>query len=333
MALDGSRERAPARALREVWRHLPAWMFLFYGCLLLNCELTNLSPPRPELAPTVMFPLTVFTAYYVARALWAPDVRRRGALLLLTVGLAFGLPTLNVAFHRPFPISEESLRRIYEVSNFAWAGLLALHALSRSRTLALLCFGAGLFYGALLENGGILLGFFSEMHLSSRVPPLLAPVGTMIGWSLVLYMAFFVVRGLRAWVPWLRRSVVASALAVAGAALLFDLQLDPIATGLHCWAWAPTLPPFFHGVPLVNFVAWPCALFPFAYVVLRYQERQRLSDHKEWTPRQLRFAFLAAVPTVAVAAVLFLASIAALEGPSGPSYQVLYRFAARVLAS
>jgi uncharacterized membrane protein len=330
-ALEGTRVPARTRVLREVWRHLPAWLFLVYGCLLLNCELTNLTPPRPELAPTVMFPLIAFTVYYVARALWAPDVLRRRGLLLLTLGLAFGLPTLNVAYHRPFPIAEEPLRNLYEVSNFVWAGLLAIHALSRSRSLFVLCFGAGMFYGVLLENGGILLGFFSETHLSSMVPPMVAPLATMVGWSLVLYMAFFVVRGLRAVVPWLRRSAVASALAVAGTALLFDLQLDPLATGLHCWVWAPSLPAFFHGVPLANFVAWICAIFPFAYMVLRYQERQRLPDRKEWTARQLRFTFLAAPVTLAAAATLFLGSMAVLEGTNGPSFQLLYRAASRVL--
>ena len=124
--------------------------------------------------------------------------------------------------------------------------------------------GVGLLYGAVLENGGIVLGFFHETNLTDTVlKPFVAPVATMIGWSVVLAMATFVTWGLRKRLPWLRRSAGLSALAVGFFATLLDLQIDPIATAVGCWVWHHSLPAFFHGVPLVNFVAWMCALVPF----------------------------------------------------------------------
>jgi uncharacterized membrane protein len=266
----------------------------------------------------------VFAVYYAVRAVRRPDGDGR-KLLLTTLGLAFGLPILNLAYHRPSPLSEETVRWIYELSNFAWVALLLVHAVRHNKTVALLCFGVGLFYGACLENGGILLGFFSETHLRTSVPPLVAPVATMVGWSLVLYMAMFVVRGLRSWLPWLRRSPLLSALAVAAAAVLLDLQIDPIATAIRCWVWDPSLPPFFHGVPLVNFVAWVCALFPFAYCMFRYQQWAGIHDRDAWTPRQFGIAFASVPAVLALAALIFLAAMAVLEGPRGPSYEILFR--------
>lgn len=317
-----------ARALAEVWRFLPVWMYLIYACLLLNTQLTNFDPPRADLAHTVVFPVAVFIVFYVVRAHRAPEVGHRGFMLAVTVGLALGLPLLNVSYHRPSPLSIETLRVVYELSNFVWAGLLLLHAYRRHKSHAVLLFGAGLFYGACLENGGIWLGYFHEAHLDlTVVPPLLAPAATMVGWCVVLYMAMFLVWRLREWLPTLRRSAALSALAVGGVAVLLDLQIDPLATAAGCWVWNETLPGWFHGVPLVNFVAWVCALSAFAYFTFRVQTLERLRDGGPWTGRALRFMFLAVPAILGLAAVLFLAGIGLLEGFSGPSWAVLFRFA------
>ncbi len=316
-----------AHAAREVWRFLPAWMFLFYGCLLLNTQLTNLDPPRADLAHTVVFPLAVFLAFYVVRALRSPDVTNRAALLGTAAALSVGLPLLNISYHRPSPLSIEHLRLVYEWSNFLWAGLLFFHAYKRDKSHAALFFGAGLFYGTLLENGGIVLGYFSEHHLTSTmIPPFRAPLATMLGWCVVLYMATFVVWELRAHLPFLRRSAALSALAVAAAATLLDLQIDPLATAVGCWVWHESLPPFFHGVPLVNFVAWMCALSAFAYVMFRHQERAGIADGAPWAARQLWFAVASVPAALGLAAVTFMSSMMVLEGPNGPSWEILYAF-------
>lgn len=322
------------RAGGEVWRFLPAWMFLFYGCLLLNTELTNLEPARSDLAYTAVFPLAVFLVFYAARAAWSPEVQNRRVLFFGVMGLCLALPLLNLSYHRPSALSLPVLRLVYELSNFVWAGLLFAHAFRRHPSHAALFFGPGLLYGALLENGGILLGFFSEHHLdTTRLPPLQAPLATILGWCVVLYMATFVVWELRRWLPTLRRSAALSALAVGSFATLLDLQIDPLATAVGCWVWHPTLPPAFHGVPLVNFVAWMCALTPFAYVLFRVQERARLAEGGAWGRGEL-WRMTALVPAVlTVAAAIFLASTLLLEGPEGPSWAILYRVVTECLSA
>lgn len=318
------------RALHELFEHLPAWMYLLYGCFLLNAELTNYEPPKSDLAHTVVFPLAVFAGYYALRAAFAPDVQYRGAMLLATWGLALGLPALNLAHHRPSPLSIETLRVLYELSNFGWAALLLAHAWRRHKSQAVLFFGAAFVYGACLENGGILLGYFHEENLPlTMTPPLVAPWATMIGWCVVLYMAMFVVWQVRSWLPTLRRSPLASALLAGIVALLLDLQIDPLATASGCWVWDPSLPHWFHGVPLVNFVAWLCAISPFAYVLLRLQQLENISDGGPWTARQL-WRLTSWVPgALTFAAAVFGMAIGLAEGFEGPSWTVLFRFVSR----
>jgi hypothetical protein len=321
-ALEADRTPPWVRAGREVWRHLPAWMFFFYGCLLLHGELTAFNPPAPELAPTVLFPLTAFCAYYAARALWAPDVARRRLMLVSTIGLAFGLPTLEVLYHPTLPLSPASLQHGCQALTLVGGMLLAVHAWQRARSTAWICFGVGLAYGAVLQGGAVLLGFIAEPRL---------PATTAFGWSLVLYMAFFVVRGLRGWSRFLRRSAPTSALMVTAAAMLLDLQLDPAAAAAGCWSWAPALPPAFHGVPLAHFIGCASAVLPFAYYAFRFQRLAGLSDRSRWTAQQLRLALFAVPAMLGVAAALFLGTSLVLEGPRGPSFHQLYAAADRLM--
>lgn len=320
-----------ARVRRELWRHLPAWFFFIYAVLLLNTELTNFHPARYDLAHTVVFPLSVFVLYQLVRATVAPRASWR--LLVVSLLLAFGMPLINLALHRPSPLDVSQLLRIYEWSNFAWAALLVWHAWSHERSHVALFFGVALVYGACLENGGILLGFFHETNLvDTMVKPFVAPVATMIGWSVVLTMATFVTWQLRKRLSWLRRSAVLSALAVGVFATLVDLQIDPIATASGCWVWHETLPPWFHGVPLVNFIAWLCALVPFAYVMFRVQEREGVADGGAWN-RGALLTLLTWVPgALVLAAVCFVAVTLLAEGPSGPSWTLLNAFTARLLS-
>jgi uncharacterized membrane protein len=237
-----------------------------------------------------------------------------------------------VLVHRPSPLEVTTLRLIYELSNFFWAGLLAWFFFTRHKSLVALFFGVGLVYGAVLENGGIVLGFFEEQNLgATMVKPFVAPVATMVGWSMVLGMSTHLVWRLRSWLPWLKRSALLSGVLVGVFATLLDLQIDPIATATGCWVWHASLPPWFHGVPRVNFVAWLCALVPFGWVLFRLQDRLGVADAGPWTPRHLTLA-LAAVPyALTLALVSFLVSTAVLEGTTGPSWQLLTRFVATVL--
>jgi uncharacterized membrane protein len=317
---------------REVWRFFPAWLYLFYGCLLLNAELTNLQPPRVDLAPTAAFPLAVFVAFSAVRAFTAPGVRNRGRALGIPLALAVGLPLINFSWHRPSPLSGDALLRVYELSNFAWAALMVAHAWSFRKSHIALFFGAGLLYGAVLENGGIVLGFFHEMNLgTTMVKPLVAPVATMIGWCVVIQMATFVVWHLRRGLPWLRRSALGSAVLVGAVATLLDLQIDPIATASGCWVWHESLPGWFHGVPAVNFIAWMCAVSSFAYVVFQLQARHGLEDDAPWSRNALAHAFAAVPYALVLAAVSFCSVTLLVEGPRGPSWSLLAAFTSRAL--
>ena len=314
----------------ELWRHLPAWMFFIYGVLLLNTELTNFSPARGDLAHTIVFPLLVFVIYQVVRFTHGTGSKR---MVVTSLALAFGLPTLTFFFHTPSPLSHDALLRIYEWSNFGWAALLIWHLWRHQRTHVALFFGVGLLYGAALENGGIILGFFHETNLTdTMVRPFVAPVATMIGWSVVLSMATFITWGLRKRLPWLRRSALLSALSVGTFATLLDLQIDPIATAVGCWVWHETLPGWFHGVPLVNFVAWMCALVPFGYVMFRVQERRGLRDGAAWKAEDLLELLKWTPAGLVLAALVFMVATVVIEGVSGPSWTLLNTFTARLVA-
>lgn len=327
-ALTPSSALSGARA--ELWRHLPAWMFFIYGVLLLNTELTNFAPARGDLAHTVVFPLLVFVIYQVVRFTHGTGSRR---MLITSLCLAFGLPTLIFFWNTPSPLEHDTLLRIYEWSNFAWAALLIWNLWKHERSHVALFFGVGLLYGAVLENGGIVLGFFHETNLTdTMVKPFVAPVATMIGWSVVLAMATFVTWQLRKRLGWLRRSAALSALAVGSFATLLDLQIDPIATAVGCWVWHQSLPGWFHGVPMVNFIAWMCALVPFGYVMFRVQDLSGLSDGAKWTPQALLQLLKWTPAGLICAALAFIGVTLLVEGVSGPSWTLLNVFTARVLA-
>jgi uncharacterized membrane protein len=321
------------RAKAEVARFLPAWMFFFYACLLLNTGLTNFSPPRPELSSNAIFPLSVFVVFYLVRAWRAPEVEHRWPMAFMALGLATLVPLVNIAYHNPSPVTGKGLLYAFEISNFVWAGVMLWHARRAKRGHAWLFFGAGFLYGLMLENGGIVLGFFHETNLQlTMVKPLVAPGATMIGWCIVLYMATFVVWQLRKWLPRLRKHHWLSGLLVGVTATMLDLQIDPLATASGAWVWDDSLPAWFHGVPLVNFVAWVCALTPFAWAMFRAQDRLAIADGGVWTKAALKQMVVAVPGALVMAALMFMISIGLLEGINGPSWTLLNRFTASLVA-
>jgi uncharacterized membrane protein len=325
-------EPVRTRAAREVVEYLPVWMFFFYGCLLLNTSLTNLKPARPDLAHLAIFPLVVFTGFYAVRALKAADVVQRWAMIAATFGVALLLPLATLTWHRPSPLSHEGLLAAYELSNFGWAAMMLWHAARKQRGHVLLFFGVGLFYGACLENGGILMGYFHETKLDiTRVPPFVAPVATMVGWCVVLYMATFAVWKLRGHIGLLRRSPVLSGLLVATLATMLDLHIDPLATAVGCWVWDAGLPPFWHGVPLTNFVAWMAALFPFAWLMFREQQRAAIRDGGIWPKESLNRLLVRVPATLCLAFAIFGTTMGVLEGFDGPAWNVIYALGTRWL--
>lgn len=245
-----------------LWRDLPVWFLAYLGWSLCHFTLKSLDPPHPQFAWTALFPLTVVTVF-----LWrvrGPVTRER---FVRTVFLVFAPLALLVALPR-HPLTPEAAKLAFEISTGAWVGLLALHcALTRPFTDFRLFFGIGAVYGLILENGGIILGFFREPGYVLHIPPFPGPVVTALGWVTVLYCATHVAehlpepRGHRA--PW-KPALVATAVALA-----LDLQLDPVATAAGWWVWDTTLIAFpgLMGVPIVNFTAWIGATLPFFYLL------------------------------------------------------------------
>ncbi len=320
-----------AAARHELWRHLPAWMFFIYAQLLLNTELTNFDPPKTELAYTAIFPLSVFVIYQVVRFIHGDASRR---VLLVSVSLATVLPTFTYFFHTPSPIALPTLLRVYEWSNFIWAALLMFNLWWHHRSHLLLFFGVAFLYGMVLENGGIVLGFFHETNLTdTMVKPFVAPFATMVGWSVVLTMATFVTWELRLRLPWLRRSAALSGLAVGTFATFLDLQIDPIATGIGCWVWHESLPGWFHGVPLVNFIAWMCALVPFGYVMFRLQSLRGIEDRAPWTRGDLISLLKWSPAGLVLAALAFIGVTLLVEGVEGASWTLLKVFSSKLLVA
>lgn len=321
------RESLFTRARAEVWRFLPLWMYFFYGSLLLNTGLTNFEPSRIDTAWTVAFPYLVFVSFYLARVFRSPTVVNRSRMLLATMVPVLVWPILNISYHRPSPVHGEALLTWFELSNFAFAAAMIWHAFSHRKGHVALFFGAGLLYGAVLENGGIWLGFFHETKLTlTMIPPLVAPVATMVGWCIMLYIATFTVWYLRSWFPALRDSAALSGVLVGVIATMLDLQIDPLATAAGCWVWDSSLPPFFLGVPLVNFVAWVCALAPFAYLMFRYQKVANIRDRGDWSWRDIRQMVYRAPYALVIAFLAWFSTMGLLEGANGPSWNLVYRF-------
>jgi uncharacterized membrane protein len=147
----------------------------------------------------------------------------------------------------------------------------------------------------------------------------------------VLYMATFAVWKLRANIAPLRRSPFLSGLLVAVLATMLDLHIDPLATAVGCWVWDQGLPGWWHGVPLTNFVAWLAALFPFAWLMFREQQRAAIRDGGLWPKQSLQRLLVRVPATLCLAFAVFGTAMGLLEGFNGPAWNVIYGLGARVL--
>jgi len=202
-------------------------------------ECLSLSPPREDLYWTFVLPLAVPATLYVFR--WRQADRLEHLLgMVVLLGSLSALALIFFAI-KPNPIAVSQLRLLYEDSSLANTALMGLHAWRRSGRLAALFFAPAAAYGALLENGGILLRYFTEMDDRLYLGPFPAPLATMAGWITVFYMVMSATWEFQRCVPQLARSAFGSALVATACALCLDLQLDPLATALfECGFSGPT---------------------------------------------------------------------------------------------
>ena len=295
---------------------------MLYAVAIAFGEVANLEVPRPDLRFSCLFPLTVPIVVYGVR--WGCASRAERWVSALVVGVS-GLLLAAVFLLAPrSPIDNATLRAIYEVSAILNAALLGLHAAFRGRGFLALLFGPAALYGVLLENGGILLGYFSEVDYRLYLGPLPAPLATMCGWVTVFYIVTWVAWAIGREVPVVARQPLVLAGVATMAALFLDLQIDPLATAVGFWSWHAFLPRSFMDVPLLNFAAWACAVLPFAFALFWRQHRFGLSPDGVCARRHVLW-LTAMVPAVLmVAALLFAVTMVVVDnGFHGPTWAVL----------
>ncbi len=220
-------------------------------------------------------------------------------------------------------VSPENKARItagLEVSTALWTIALVLHCWTfRGRTGVIIFFGAALLYGFLLESGGVMLGFFRENDYTVYLPGLAAPAATMCGWALVIYVSVCTYEMIeRRWPALRSMNASAAGLIIALIALFWDVNIDPVATGLGLWTWNESLPAWFLGVPLVNFTSWLSAVFVFG---VGYSAVHRRAG---WSDRKKIGAMFAMIPLLLLgAAIINFIILGLAEGFDGPAWQVL----------
>jgi len=305
-----------------LWHDLPLVNYAIYAVGIAHAEITNLPNQRLDLVPTAIFPMLVPWLIYGFRFKEASSRERMvGAALSLGAPL---LVILNFYSNHRFVIDHDNLRNIYEYSAILNTVFLMVHAHSQSRQWLKFFLGPCLLYGMALENGGIWLGYFSEMNYRFYLGPLPAPIATMSGWVTVFYII--------TWTVWemkkLSRTVQESALAGAGiavfAALSFDLQVDPLACEVGFWKWHPILDQGWLGVPLLNYAAWTAAVLPFSLLITSREKNKNLAVGEITETTHLRWVLQRIPQTLIFAAILFLSFMVLLEQSlSGPTFQIL----------
>lgn len=293
------------------WRDLPLMGYAWFTVILAWTAAVGATPARTDLLATAIFPLA---AVWIVTALRWPggSLQEHRFALTLSVGAPLLVMLIGVSGLRA-PETDAALLRIHEVATICLGLLCVAHAAWRGRAHAALLLPVTL-YGAALENGGILLGFFREPGYTLYVGPLPAPVSTVAGWMVAFYLCNWMTEQVRERVDAVRHSAVASALTAVAAALAIDLQIDPLASAIDLWHWHPMLPIGALGVPAVNWVAWLCAVFPFALLLYRGGGDPPDAWRMLW---QAPLALL-------LASVMFLTGMALLEGGTdGPTFDIL----------
>lgn len=319
--------------LTEIWDHLPIWFFYFEAVGLLHFLAANV--PRSELARvglpigpfawTAAFPLFWVLVYYALRVRGSARLAAYGAKRYLVLVALAAAPACIWLLYAVAPflrveLEMRQLTRLFEAMQLAWIAVFMVHvAAKRGAPGFATFFGVAWLYGLVLENGGILMGYFFEPGYRFYLGGLPAPFATMMGWCLAIYACTEIAEELRSHV-FFGETTLGAALLTTALALSLDLQLDPLASlsGVF-WRWNDALPRWFLSVPFVNYLAWFCAFLPFSYAWFSISDRTELGS---WT--KVRW-LLVRIPNVCVVAALLFFGISALveRGFSGPTYRIL----------
>jgi uncharacterized membrane protein len=318
--------------VREIWENLPVWFILIEGCALLNTTLSNIPDaaflavgiPRGRFALLQLPSSLLFYLYYR---------RRRPRLAVIA---AFIIPVLIALVPLSFPgarviLPPATLRLLYEISAFLWTVLLGSFALLREKKGVFAAFfGVALVYGFILENAGIILGFFEEKGFHVYLGPLPAPFATTVGWCFILFCCVWTANRLTGagTAEGTKPSAVRMALLTTAIAVSLDLQIDALASLPDVfWKWNELLPPFWFGVPFCNYAAWFGAIFIFVHLFSVLSARPGLTEGRR------NFKLLIQVPAMAVlAALIWILLMLPYEfihragGVSFPTLRILGRF-------
>lgn len=326
---------------KEVWRRLPIWFLYLEAIGLLHFMRANVKPemfyevgyPPYLFALTTIVPLAWVFAYYLLRIRRSQSVNKPLAyagLVFLTVILPILIYVAYIWLPKYY-LSKDQIRTLFEYSQFFWFALFIIHAyFVGGKSIFVTFWGVCLIYGIILENTGIILGYFSESEFKYYLWRLVAPICTMLGWVIVFYCATRIAEYFRELFPSWNPSVLKMALLTTAIALSFDFQLDPLASlsGIW-WKWndlyySPQYIKysFYLGVPIINFVAWFSAFLPFSYAYFwAYSQPGWDVKQRNW---QL---FLRLHIVVIVAGILNFGIMALIEGGfSGPTFQILNEF-------
>jgi len=292
------------RYMGFVWRYLPVFFIWFIGLSVLNNALHHISPPVQSVRLLAVLPLglSLVLLWFACRKEYGDGRARRrftpwasGMTLLYCTPLMHGLS---------LPLSLDDQKLLYELSALAQFAVLIAHARTWFRPWDWAwVFGATLLFGLILENGGIILGVFSEPGFLLYLPGLPAPLATALGWANVLYCAFFAIeRVLPPMTP------VKRGLTCALIGLCLDIPFDPVATRLQWWVWEASLDIRVWDVPVINFVAWFWALFPYGAAYYAVRERGRFGEVKKVG------CFVAGFPVILLGEFLGVVATLALTG-------------------
>ena len=330
----------PKSFFRDLWRYFPIWFVYLMGIGLMHYEIANVPPARYQQAghdPRWFAAMVVIPMAWVALAHWFRLKKESdGGFLkryLILIGSLLGVAALIYIGHRDKYLSTDRMVTIYEVSQFVWLSVMVVHAWffggkHRVVTFFLVC----LLYGLMLENAGIIFGFFGESHYRLYLGyggfKLPAPIATQLGWAIMFYVCIFIAELIGDQVRFLRKSAIRMALFTSLMATSLDLQIDPMASlsGVW-WSWNPNLPPWFLGVPFLNFAAWFVAFLPFCYFYFKMRRNEALTDGERNKELLLR------VPWMFPLALLIGYPLIILRqgGFNGPEVEIFKEFLRRFL--
>lgn len=289
--------------MRFVWRYLPVFFIWFVGLSVLNNALHHIDPPLLSVRTLSLFPLAVSLTL-----LWFACRKEQGwkGTARMFIPWAAGMTAIYLT---PFlhglslPLDGKAQRLLYELSALGQFTILLLHG----RTWLLRwdwvwVFGVTLLFGLILENGGIILGFFSEPGYLLYFPVFPAPLATTLGWVNVLYCAFFAVEKLLPPMPAIVKGLVCVLIGLS-----LDIPFDPVATRLGWWVWEPSLSAKIWNVPTVNFIAWFWALFPYGTAYYWVRQWKNYGEGRKVFLLVGSFPVILMVEFLGVVASLFLA--------------------------